>query len=227
MIRINLLPTKKHQETEDSKRQLLLFGVLLVVVCVVLYFPLQWKQAELAEVQGKNAQTQKEITKLKETLSDVEKSTKERDSMKEQLNVLMSLERNRSGPVRVLDEMQLILSAPRNELEALTFDNRGWNTKWEPGRLWFNSFKETGGRFLLKGGARSSDDVAEFLQRLSSSGYFSDVQLIEALQKSSAADKIDYIAFEVVGSLSYNPKNKSEEPEAEKKGKKGKKGGKG
>ena len=102
MIRINLLPTKKHQETEDSKRQLLLFGVLLVVVCVVLYFPLQWKQAELAEVKGKNTQTQNEITKLKETLSDVEKSTKERDSMKEQLNVLMSLERDRSGPVRYL-----------------------------------------------------------------------------------------------------------------------------
>jgi len=229
MIRINLLPTKKHQEAEDSKRQLLLFAVLLVVVCVVLYFPLQIKQAELAKVKGENQNAASEIKTLKDELKTVESSTKERDSLKQQLDVLVSLERDRSGPVRVMDEMQMILSQPRNELESLTFGNRGWNTKWEPDRLWFNSFNETGGRFLLKGGARSSDDVAEFLQRLASSVYFSDVQLVQALQKSSKTSPamvFEFISIEVVGSLSYNP-NKPKEPEKGKKGKKGKKGGKG
>ncbi|MBH22874.1 MAG: hypothetical protein CMH57_00170 [Myxococcales bacterium] len=224
MIRINLLPIKKQQEKESSKRLLFVFVVLIVAECILLIFPYSWQKSKLTEIQNENSAKKQEINTLKEQVKDVERLTGEKNKLTEQLDVLGALEKGRSGPVRVMDEMQLILSTPRSELERLTFDKRGWNSKWEPDRLWFNSFQEGGGFFKLVGGARSTDDVAEFLQRLSSSIYFDSIRLVYAEEKIESKVKFEFVRFEIEGAISYDPRGRKADDD---KGKKGKKGGKG
>lgn len=110
----------------------------------------------------------------------------------------------RSGPVRILDEIQKILSSPSNDLERLEFEKRGWNPRWDNGRLWFNDFSERKGSFQLSGGARTADDVAEFLQRLSSSIYFSDIRLIRSQETKAVKGKSPHTTFKVKGKVSYS-----------------------
>jgi Tfp pilus assembly protein PilN len=102
-----------------------------------------------------------------------------------------------------LDEIQLILSKPRNDLDRLTYDKRGWNAQWESERLWFNDMSENKGVFSLSGGARSSDDVAEFLQRLSTSLFFEDVRLLSVDQQEDKAAKFSFVRFEIKGKITY------------------------
>ncbi len=202
MIRINLLPIKKQQEKESSKRQLVLFVLLLLIEMVVLFFLYSDKSGDLDEIVNENNVKAAAIEELKKQVADVEKLTQQKVLLEEQIGVLDQLELGRGGPVRVMDEVQLILSPPRNELEKLTQGKKGWNAKWDPSRLWFNGFVEDNNNFSLTGGARTNDDVAEFLQRLSTSVYFDDVRLGSVEQQES--EKFEYVIFEISGRISYS-----------------------
>ncbi len=202
MIRINLLPIKDQEKKASSRRQLILFGLLVLVEVVVLYFVYSGKSGELDQVTTENNIKAASIEDLKKQVADVEKLTKEKGLLEEQIGVLDKLEAGRSGPVRVLDEVLKILSVPSNELDRLTFRKRGWNDKWEPDRLWFNTLAEEGGRFGLTGAARTADDVAEFLQRLSTSVYFDGVRL--GAVEQTARGNFQYVTFEISGNISYS-----------------------
>ncbi len=119
MIRINLLPIKKQQEKESSKRLLILFFLIIIAECFLLWIPYASEQSKREKIVGENSQKQQEIESLKTQVKDVERLTGEKNNLTEQLNVLSSLESGRAGPVRVMDEVQLILSTPRNELERV------------------------------------------------------------------------------------------------------------
>ena len=54
----------------------------------------------------------------------------------------------------------------------------------------------------LRGGARTNDDVAEFLQRLSSSVHFDSVRLGSVEQQESGS--FEYVVFEISGRISYS-----------------------
>jgi Tfp pilus assembly protein PilN len=220
MIRINLLPIKEKERSEASKRQLILFVCLILVELVVLYFVYGNKSGELDKLTTENNIKSAAIEDLKKQVADVEKLTKEKSLLEEQIGVLDTLA-GRAGPVKVLDDVQLILSPPRDEYEKLRrSQDDGWNVKWDTDRLWFNSFQENKGNFGLSGGARSNDDVAEFLQRLSASNYFENVRLVSVSQQDGT--DFDFVTFEVLGRINYDPGGKAPaDPKAVKPGKGG------
>jgi Tfp pilus assembly protein PilN len=98
--------------------------------------------------------------------------------------------------------MQMMLSLPRNDLERLTQVKKGWNSQWDPGRLWFTSFQEQEGEFSLVGGGRTNDDVAEFLQRMSTSVYFDKVKLGPV--EKQGGTQFEFVTFELSGIISYS-----------------------
>lgn len=202
MIRINLLPIKKQQQKETSRRLLILFAVAIIAeILILLPFYLS-KSEDVDRAKAENARIQQSINDLSTRVQATETLNSEKTLLLQRLGVFNQLESGRSGPVRILDEVQNVLSQPQNELDQLTFDKRDWSTRWDPGRLWFNEFEEKDGNFRLIGGARTNDDVAEFLQRLSTSVYFENVRLISSEQ---AEEKdFQYVKFEVVGNLTYN-----------------------
>lgn len=202
MIRINLLPIKKRRQKETSRRLLILFAVLIIAEIILLYPIYASKSSNLDDIKTENARVQSSITELTTKAQNLDRLTTEKTQLQAQLGVLSQLEQGRSGPVRVLDEVQIVLSQPRNELDRLTFDKLDWSTKWDPARLWFNDFEEKDGLFRLIGGARSNDDVAEFLQRLSSSVYFDNVRLIASEQVDGTA--VQFVSFDVTGNLTYS-----------------------
>lgn len=204
MIRINLLPTRQLYEEETGKKQLAVFAILLLAVCVALYFPYMSEANALKKAKSDNVNKAAEIESLKVQVKDVERLTKEKNQLEAQITVLEKLETGRSGPVRVLDDVQKVLSAPANELQKLDFQRNGWADNWDPSQLWFNSFEESQGVFGLKGGARTSDDVAEFLQRLTSSKYFNSVRLVTAEQSKIKTPDFEFVAFEITGNISYS-----------------------
>lgn len=210
MIRINLLPITEELKTQQGRTQLLLFaGVILAVlgVFVLLYFN---KASELDKLNKQVIENQNKVKATKRLVADVGTLKKRAETLQKQLDVLNKLEMQRSGPVKVLDELQAILSPPRNADARFEQAKKNWNAEWDTRRLWLETLSEKGQAFEMTGAAVNADDVAEFLQRLTTSKHFQNIKLdyVEAKEKRVSQGRtariVRYVTFRITGDLSYS-----------------------
>jgi Tfp pilus assembly protein PilN len=79
--------------------------------------------------------------------------------------------------------------------------NAGFNASWDARRVWVDGYAEDHKRIKLRGAAKSNEDVAEFLKRLNSSVFFSDVNLDATSQVSGRG--IKYVNFSLSANVMY------------------------
>jgi type IV pilus assembly protein PilN len=203
MIRVNLLPIKQQRRRASAKKMLFVFLALIgleLLVFAAVYFTYD---SELTSLKDRVAVGNQEVAAAKEEVKDAEQLQRDRDQLTQQLQILDDLERQRSGPVRMMDELQAMLSPPRNEEDRFAQLQKNWNVEWDPQRLWLDSVEETNAAFKLKGGAANPDDVAEFLQRLSTGRYFDAVELDVVTAKGGQGTSSKYVEFQFAGKLNY------------------------
>ncbi|MCB9507101.1 MAG: PilN domain-containing protein [Myxococcales bacterium] len=202
MIRINLLPVKAEVRRQFGKQQLLLAVLLLGGEVAGLYSFHRAQAERLEEHRADARQIQSDVEALERQNAEADRLRAQRTDLQGFASILEGLERNRSGPVRVLDELKEMLNPPANDLQRVSQERRAWNTAWDPRTVWISSFAEANGDVEIAGKAMSNDDVAEFLIRLASSPYFSDVQLAQTAA-STAPGLGAVFAFEITATVSY------------------------
>lgn len=217
MIRVNLLPIRQARRRSAGKTQLFVFaGLIALEVLVVL---LLWvvAESELDRASGLVVQYEADVAAAKEEVKDAQQLEAEKEQLTKQLAVLERLEAQRSGPVRVLDEFQAIMSPPRSEEDRFAQLQKNWNVDWDPRRLWIEQLSEKEGKFTLEGNAVNADDVAEFLQRLTTAEYFTDVQLdvVEAEGRGKGTDGTPLVSFKLFGTIDYAGRSASSPGEEE------------
>lgn len=205
MIRVNLLPIKQARRRSAGRTQLAMFAGLIGLEIAVILLLWVIAEADLEREQKRVQQFQAEVAAAKEEVKDAKQLEAQKDQLQKQLAVLDRLEAQRSGPVRVLDEFQAIMSPPRNEEDRFAQLQKNWNVDWDPRRLWVESLVESGGNFTLTGKAVNADDVAEFLQRLTTADHFYDVQLdvVQAEKTGMAKDGTSIVSFSIRGKIGY------------------------
>ena len=202
MIRINLLPrTRKQAQAQSSGGGPLWAGIYLLAVFVwgiglaLFYFQ---KQAELQGVQQSNRALDAEVADLQQRTARLEELQAQLARSQRLEQVVEELNRARTGPLRVMMELSQVLSVPGGptiDAEALERQRQinpyaGFREGWDVRRLWLKSFSEADRVCRIAGEARTNEDVAEFLRRLSLSELFADV-VLERTQGGAA----DVIAF--------------------------------
>lgn len=202
MIRVNLLPYRQQRKRSAGRAQLMLFTAVIAIEIVVILALWVFASSELEREQQRLAQYRQEVEAAKKEVKDAKQLEAQKDQLQKQLGVLSNLEAQRSGPVRVLDEFQAMMSPPRNEEDRFAQLQKNWNVDWDPRRLWIESLSETGGAFTLNGSAVNADDVAEFLQRLSTADHFSDVQL-EVVEAQDTKGGTPTVNFSLRGKIVY------------------------
>jgi type IV pilus assembly protein PilN len=160
MIRINLLPVRALKKKETTRQMLsVLFLSLGGVLLVILFFHLSLS-SRLNKVEEQITVYNEEIKKLKIDTKDVNKFKTEKEDLQRRLNIIYTLQRAKTGPVRVLDDVATSL----------------------PGKLWLTSVKEKDGRMELKGVAFDNPTIAKFMINLERSGVIKNVELIISQQ---------------------------------------------
>lgn len=202
MIRVNLLPIKQARRRSQARMQLLLFAGLIVVQVIVLFAAYAIVNEEREEKRAQVEELRSEVRAIEQEVAGAEQLEAEAAALAEQLRVLSELEARRIGPVRMLDEVQAMLSPPRDEEDRVNQLRRDWNVEWDTRRLWVESFEEGEGTFTLSGFAGNPDDVAEFLQRMTTAFYFDDVQL-DFVERTRQRDSAQLVQFRIFGDLSY------------------------
>jgi type IV pilus assembly protein PilN len=160
MIRINLLPVREKKKKESTRK---MFSILLlslgavVLILAGVHFRLS---GQIDQLQTQITAYDEEIKRLKIDTKDVDKFKAEKEDLQRRLNIIYTLQRAKTGPVRVLDDLSMAL----------------------PGKLWLTSLKEKNGKMEIKGIAFDNQDIAKFMTNLESYGVIKNVELVISQQ---------------------------------------------
>jgi type IV pilus assembly protein PilM len=205
-FRINLLPVKEARKRESGKQFLVFFAVLLIAELGVLYYWQSETEAELARVEGQNAKIQAQLKDAEEKSAQVAKMQAEKDELEKQKVVLDGLLEGQAGPVKMLDEVSVMLTPVSDPIQKLAQEKRRWNPDWDPKRLWVESFVEASRKLKIQGYARTNDDLAEFLHRLNTSKHFVEVRLnLSEMVEVSVVPGLKLVRFDVDALALYGP----------------------
>jgi type IV pilus assembly protein PilN len=177
VIRINLLPVREARRKADLRQQLVLIGASALGSLVLAA---GFHQIVLSGVSGANrrvAALNAQLAQFKPQQEQVEGFKTKKAEIEQKLEVIQRLERSRSGPVHILDEL-----ASRT-----------------PERVWLTTLSATGGKIELEGMSLDNELVALFLRGLDDSAYFANVELKETELKTVDALKLN--TFRIVAQL--------------------------
>jgi type IV pilus assembly protein PilN len=186
MIRINLLPIREERRKAELRQFGLMLGATLVgsIALVGLYH--MKLSGDVNDARAAVAATQAQIDRFKPQLKQVEEYRKTKAEIEKKLEVIERLDAERSGPVRVFDEL----------------------ATHAPPRLWLTKLQASKGVITLEGMSLDNELVALFLTALNESEYFDDVELRETTAKELRGYKLN--EFELSAKL-VAPKASQEE----------------
>jgi type IV pilus assembly protein PilN len=211
MIKINLLPVKAAKRREQGQRQLLIGVVVFSATLVGLIIFHGTQVAHINEMREHNQQVSKDIAKLKSEIGDYDVIKAQRDELIRQRDAIKRLQANRGGPTYMMREISDILTPGKGPTfnkeqyeETIKRDPTfGFNPNWDTRRAWLMSYVETNHNVKIKGGAKSDEDVAEFLKRMKVSAFFSDVYWQQTKPEVDTKLNVSYVTFDVTCRVNY------------------------
>lgn len=211
MIHINLLPVKAERRRENARIQVLVgLGVLAVALGALAVFH-GFEATALSATRNERRRIEDRIAQLQRETGDYDSLKVQRENLLRQKQVIARLERARSGPAYFMRELSDILTLGKGPTfdhqqyeEALRRDpNVAINPRWDPKRLWLISYTEKDRQVQMHVGAKSSDDVAEFLKRLKLSAFFSSVYWKQTQPQVDSKLNVGYVTFDVDCRVNY------------------------
>ncbi|HDQ59629.1 MAG TPA: hypothetical protein ENN30_00380 [Candidatus Woesearchaeota archaeon] len=156
MIKINLLPFRAARKKENIRRQISIYILSVICVfCMIGYFHIRINKT-LNSVQAEKIQKTNELATYAQTTKKIKELETKKNQVNAKLNIIRGLEKNKAGPVKLLDEISM--AVPKN-------------------RLWLSSFDQRGNTLSLKGIAKDNDTVALFMINLEKASQITSVDL--------------------------------------------------
>ncbi len=153
MIRINLIRGKRKKGKEFNFDFLYLLFPVIVLASVFYFHQTLTVRLESLGVEIQKAET--DIARLKREIGEVEKFKVRKAELQKKVDIISSLQANRTGPIRVFDAISASI----------------------PEKCWVESLKVEGRKVTLAGMALNNNTIANFMTALGQSGRFQDVTL--------------------------------------------------
>lgn len=179
MIRINLMPRAeaRRQAARQRDRQIGLAIACVLALIVVIAELMSRRRLNEAEYTTEMYKTQ--LAELDRKHKEAQRLEKMRDELRAKLKTIDVLERQRTGPVRVLEDL----------------------SDSTPEKLWLTEMRETGGSVSLLGRGLDNQTIAVFMEKLEESPYFNHVDLVETKQVEDGKAKLK--EFSIRASVLY------------------------
>jgi type IV pilus assembly protein PilN len=169
MIKINLLPYREKEKKENLQRQtVIVSGVLvlffLIILSVHLYFTMS-----ISSMETKIKQADAALIVLNKKVGDIEGFKKDKKELEQKLGVINSLEINRLFPVRMLDELNMLVP---------------------PKEAWLEKITQTGQELRIEGVAKDNGTVARFMKSIETAGFVQSAELVVSKEREIAGVKL-------------------------------------
>lgn len=177
MIRINLLPVREARRKADLRQQMMMIGVSAAASLVLAVGAQQFVRSQIASTNRRIEQLNVQLAQFKPQQEQVDAYKAKKADIEQKLQVIERLEKSRSGPVHILDEL----------------------ASHTPERVWLTTMKANDGRIELEGMSLDNELVAQFLTDLNASPYFANVELKKTELQTVDALKLN--TFRIVAQL--------------------------
>jgi len=169
MIKINLLPYREKEKKENLQHQIIIISgtlaiFLLSILAVHLYF-----SRSISGMETKILEADARLIVLNKKVGDIDGFKRDKKELEQKLGVINSLETNRLFPVRMLDELNLLVPAKEAWLEKIT---------------------QTGQDLRIEGMAKDNGAVARFMKSMEKAGFVQSVELVVSREKELAGVKL-------------------------------------
>jgi len=179
MIRINLLPVKQIKSLLRARNEVVFLALsLLVLACGIGVVALA-QQHEISNLESSVRDLTAERDKYQATITLIDRLKVDKANLETKLTAIKQLKRGSQLPVRVL-----------NEIADLTPSDR----------VWLNQMTLSGNRLQLSGVALDNATIADFMNRLGASAYFTPPELASSSQSTVDGQKLKSfsLSFQVV-----------------------------
>lgn len=201
MIKINLLPFRAARKKENIKRQISIYVLVVLLLFSTMGFVFIRLNSRLSSLQAERDRTKKELAEYAGTNKKLAELKNKIQEIRAKLDVIRDLEKKKTGPVLLLDE--LTTAVPK-------------------GKLWLTSLREKGGALTLEGTAMDNNTVALFMTNLEKTPHITSVDLKSTRLKHLAQFKLDVTDF-VLECKTYSYKEKKPQEKTAKGGRKSRK----
>jgi type IV pilus assembly protein PilN len=185
MIKINLLPYRSARKKEIITKQVFIGALPLLATCLIIGFLWLSINAETNQVSQDIVTVQEKIKQSTLKMKDIENFKAQKETLSKKMDVIKTLQKNKSGPVRMLDDIATCL----------------------PGNVWLTKIdqKETG--VLLEGIGLDNLSISRYMVQLEGSSSLSDVTLGEIKTATKTASQGGKILknFKLQSTVVYNP----------------------
>ena len=155
MIKINLLADRDMARREGLRRLIVIFVASFVATVLLAAVMHGCLARQVRSLDGQIEGIKNELEILQNTIGEVDQFKKQKRVLEEKLAVINILEENKTGPVRILDELS----------ERI------------PDTIWLDSMRKTGDLIELKGVAMDNESIARFMRALEASPRFKEIDL--------------------------------------------------
>jgi type IV pilus assembly protein PilN len=176
MIRINLFPFRAARIKENIRRQVTVYLLCVIFLIAALSYYFLDLNGKVKSLRRDQDAKEKELASFKDINIKIGKLKKTIAEVEVKLETIKGLEKGKTGPVKLLDD--IATSVPRD-------------------KLWLTTLKEQGGTLTLAGTAMDNETVADFMNRLESTVSLKSVQLVRTKQKKVKELKLSLKDFEL------------------------------
>lgn len=123
MIKINLLPYREKEKKENAARLITIVAgsvVLLILALILVQFQIS---SSINHLEGEIKESESKLTALNKKIGLVNELRKDKIDLEQKLGVINALEENRVVPVKILDDLAVLVPPKNIWLVKLTQNN--------------------------------------------------------------------------------------------------------
>ncbi|MEN6620766.1 MAG: PilN domain-containing protein [Smithella sp.] len=159
MIKINLLPYREKEKKDNVTRQISIMAGSLVVFVLVLIF-IQFKlNSMILSLEGQIKESEAKLVDLNKKIGQVDEFKKVKKELEQKLGVIKSLEENRLVPVKMFDDLAVLV--PRKN-------------------MWLVKIAQKNDQLIIEGIGKDNLIVADFMKTIEKFEPIKSVDLVSS-----------------------------------------------
>ena len=166
MANINLLPWREAQRRERNRTTMMLAFALWAAAAILVLLGKAFMDSRIDHQENRNRYIQSEINSLSKVIKEIEDLKEKRDALLARMQVIQTLQANRSQIVHVFDDLVTKL----------------------PNGVYYDDITKSAGSLTIGGKAQSNGRVSALMRNLDSSDWFANtsLQVVDVIDENGA-----------------------------------------
>lgn len=174
MIHINLLPVRQIKQRLRVRNEVAIFFVTISLVIMLIISAALQQILKISSLTNENKNLAAKKASYQPILDEIEELKKSKKEQETKLDVIKKLKTGSLVTVHILDELAKVFPA---------------------NRLWVSSLRQSATTIDLSGVALDNATIAQFMQSINESDWFSSVELSQSQQTTIAGAKLKSYAI--------------------------------